>query len=322
MAVSEVNRPPVSCIPSPESPANRITTESSCSTGFEATDEFYTRRKGTCARDCPWNMALGSPLRIELETQRGEVVEQEVRERQREREEECDRDRLLVGKGVTGDRVQDPRQDARVLERIPAVQPQDPPEIDPERAEADGEDREDPARDRAAPLPYDRLHQVERREAEQHAEPRKRGNRDRVVPVRRQRVVLQMHEVRGDVRRVREEEQPEPSEDQQQRPAAPATPAVVDEDREQERNPGEKEVPDQVAGVAVPRVDVAHDDERDAEERRDEQAGDREDPAATRLHSRTGHSASARSARKSSGSETIDMLPSSARGHSSSGRSR
>src|SRR5215212_6045764 len=33
-AVSEVNRPPVSCIPSPESPANRITTESTCSTGF------------------------------------------------------------------------------------------------------------------------------------------------------------------------------------------------------------------------------------------------------------------------------------------------
>ena len=33
-AVSDVKRPPVSCIPSPESPANRITTESSCSTGF------------------------------------------------------------------------------------------------------------------------------------------------------------------------------------------------------------------------------------------------------------------------------------------------
>src|SRR5213595_112582 len=33
-AVSEVKRPPVSCIPSPESPAKRMTTESSCSTGF------------------------------------------------------------------------------------------------------------------------------------------------------------------------------------------------------------------------------------------------------------------------------------------------
>ena len=40
IAVSEVNRPPVSCIPSPESPANRITTDSSCSTGFEATSEL------------------------------------------------------------------------------------------------------------------------------------------------------------------------------------------------------------------------------------------------------------------------------------------
>jgi hypothetical protein len=39
-AVSEVKRPPVSCIPSPESPANRITTDSSCSTGFEATAQL------------------------------------------------------------------------------------------------------------------------------------------------------------------------------------------------------------------------------------------------------------------------------------------
>src|SRR3954463_4229859 len=33
-AVSEVKRPPVSCMPSPESPAKRMTTDSSCSTGF------------------------------------------------------------------------------------------------------------------------------------------------------------------------------------------------------------------------------------------------------------------------------------------------
>jgi hypothetical protein len=36
MAVSLVKRSPVSCIPSPESPANRITTRSRCSTGFDA----------------------------------------------------------------------------------------------------------------------------------------------------------------------------------------------------------------------------------------------------------------------------------------------
>ena len=101
-----------------------------------------------------------------------------------------------------------------MLERVPAVQPQGTAKIDPERAEADGEDREDPTRDHAAPLPHNRLHQVERREAEQDADPRERSNRDRVVPVRRQRVVLQMHEVRRDVRRVREEEQPEPAEHQ------------------------------------------------------------------------------------------------------------
>ena len=33
-AVSLVNRSPVSCMPSPESPAKRITTRSSCSTGL------------------------------------------------------------------------------------------------------------------------------------------------------------------------------------------------------------------------------------------------------------------------------------------------
>jgi hypothetical protein len=33
-AVSDVNRSPVSCMPSPESPANRMMTWSSCSTGF------------------------------------------------------------------------------------------------------------------------------------------------------------------------------------------------------------------------------------------------------------------------------------------------
>src|ERR1051325_7545075 len=34
IAVSLVNCPPVSCIPSPESPAKRMTTESRCSTAF------------------------------------------------------------------------------------------------------------------------------------------------------------------------------------------------------------------------------------------------------------------------------------------------
>ena len=34
-AVSLVKRSPVSCIPSPESPANRITTRSRCSTAFD-----------------------------------------------------------------------------------------------------------------------------------------------------------------------------------------------------------------------------------------------------------------------------------------------
>src|SRR5436305_2966110 len=45
-AVSDVNLPPVRCIPSPESPADRITTDSSCSTGFDATVSVYPYPRG------------------------------------------------------------------------------------------------------------------------------------------------------------------------------------------------------------------------------------------------------------------------------------
>ena len=74
-----------------------------------------------------------SALRVQLQSNGCEVVEQEVRKAQRQREHERDGDRLLVGEGIARDGVEDPRQDARVLERVPAVQAQDAAEVDPER---------------------------------------------------------------------------------------------------------------------------------------------------------------------------------------------
>src|SRR4051794_38363269 len=52
-AVSEVKRPPVSCMPSPESPAKRMTTDSSCSTGFPIGLTLYSEDLKACQRGIP-----------------------------------------------------------------------------------------------------------------------------------------------------------------------------------------------------------------------------------------------------------------------------
>src|SRR6476659_3238618 len=66
-AVSLVNRSPVSCIPSPESPANRMITRSSCSTGLELTGLGYASslaEKGTRARGSPSSRTVCGALRL------------------------------------------------------------------------------------------------------------------------------------------------------------------------------------------------------------------------------------------------------------------
>src|SRR5439155_24173434 len=98
---------------------------------------------------------------------------------------------------------------------IPAVQAEEAAEVDPERAEGDRDEGEDPTDDRASPLAYHGLHEVQRCEAEQHTHPGERSDRDGVVPVWRERVPLQMDEVRREVRRVREKKHPEAAEDEQ-----------------------------------------------------------------------------------------------------------
>src|SRR6266511_1579754 len=125
-----------------------------------------------------------------------------------------------------------------MLERVPAVEPQEPAEVDTER----------------------------------------------VVPEGCKRIALQMDEVRRDIRRVGEEEQPERAETDEDDSSAAPPPAVVDEDGEREWNPRQEQVPDQITKVDVARVDVAREYERNAKKRSGEQAEDRREPAPAGLH--------------------------------------
>src|SRR5258707_2365412 len=69
-AVSEVNRPPVSCIPSPESPAKRMTTDSSCSTGLATTGRYST---GLCRDRCGAPHQAAVPHGQALRRSRGQI---------------------------------------------------------------------------------------------------------------------------------------------------------------------------------------------------------------------------------------------------------
>src|SRR4051812_4231648 len=86
IAVSDVKRPPVNCMPSPESPANRITTESSCSTGFATSDSTLA----------PASTAV--PVRRGGE--RGSAVERAVRKHLEAAEEDDEPDQLTIAKRV------------------------------------------------------------------------------------------------------------------------------------------------------------------------------------------------------------------------------
>src|SRR3954470_5444173 len=88
-AVSEVKRPPVSCMPSPESPAKRMTTDSSCSPGF-ATNP---------ATLAPW-LPASALVPAHARGQRREAVEAHVSERQEAAEHDHEPDQVPVAEGV------------------------------------------------------------------------------------------------------------------------------------------------------------------------------------------------------------------------------
>ena len=74
-----------------------------------------------------------------------------------------------------------------------------------------------------------------------------------------------MHEVRDDIRRVRQEEEPGRGQRREDRQPTAAPVAVVEREREHERDPGEEEVPREEAVVPGVRVPLTPGEQGEAE---------------------------------------------------------
>src|SRR4051794_13926100 len=188
IAVSEVNRPPVSCMPSPESPANRITTESSCSTGFATSRPTLA----SCS-------AALSPCRS---SERSQAVEPAVGKRQEAAEHDHEPDQVAVAEGVVEPVTADLREASGPLDDVPAVQTQNAPQVDAHaRCEQRGQGDE-PADRRARGARDDELDEQQRGEPEREGGERERRQEDRVEL---SMLCTQVDEVGQHVRRVRQE---------------------------------------------------------------------------------------------------------------------
>src|SRR5215217_4412410 len=222
---------------------------------------------------------------FELETNADRAVHDDVCERQRGGEHDERRGEARMLERVLQFGANDVGDPARMDERIPAVEAEKSAEVDTEARQCKCTDDAEPRHCSACrPFP-DRLHHVQRSKAEDESRPRDRGEHQRVVPERCRDRLVQVDEVRQQVRRVREKEQPEHAEDDDERPAS-APRRRVCEEREHERDPSEDEVPDEEVIERVTRVVAAVDDEENAEggcgeERRDRQR------AAARQYGRT-----------------------------------
>src|SRR5512133_2725055 len=129
-------------------------------------------------------------------------------------------------------------------EDVPRVPAQNAAEVDTDGAQPQGDEHEEPRVTCAGGASHDRLNQVERHEPKQETGRRRRPDQQTFEPEGLAGHVRQVSEVRDDVGRVREEQQPEEAECHQldDPPAAPV--AVVDEQRKPEWDPGEEEVPE------------------------------------------------------------------------------
>ena len=136
-------------------------------------------------------------------------------------------------------------------DRVPAVEPVNPADVDPGAAEQEDRRQHQPAQDAPVPPLHHALDEEHRAEAEH--EPRRRERRDhaRVVPERHPGRQADVDEVGDDVRRVGEEQQPRCAEGRKEREAAPAALGVVERQTEQERDPGEKQVPGEEPELAA-----------------------------------------------------------------------
>ncbi len=101
------------------------------------------------------------------------------------------------------------QQAAGVGDHIPTVPAREAPQVDAKAGQAEygeGEEPTDPGAGRAA---HQRLHQVERDQAQEGAGPGKGDEQDQVIPERNVALRSQVQHVGEDVGRVGEEEQPE-----------------------------------------------------------------------------------------------------------------
>src|SRR4051794_10596226 len=247
IAVSEVKRPPVNCMPSPGSPANRITTESSCSTGFAT----------SASPLAPASAAIPSRRGGE----RGEPVQAAVREHLEAAEDEDEADQVAIAERVVQPVADDPGEVPGTLHDVPAVQPQDAPQVDPDARRQERRQSHCPADRRPGRARDDELNEEERREPERERGERERRQEDRVeLAMLRSKV----DEVGQHVRRVRQEHEPREA-DEQELDDRPAARICDDEqDGEDEWHPGEREVPDEIAVARLAECTVARHQERHA----------------------------------------------------------
>src|SRR6266516_2540147 len=129
-------------------------------------------------------------------------------------------------------------------EDVPRVPAQNAAEVDADGAQPQGDEHEEPRVTRAGGASHDRLNQVERHEPKQETRRRRRPDQQTFVPEGLAGDVRQVSEVRDDVGRVREEQQPEEAECQHLDSPRAAPVAVVDEQCKPERDPGEEKVPE------------------------------------------------------------------------------
>src|SRR5262245_57821215 len=145
-AVSEVKRPPVRCMPSPKSPAKRMTTDSSCSTGL-ATSE------STLAPEVLPAWAVVTHARDE----RREAVEARIGEGEEAAEQDHEPDQVAVPERVRQPEPRELPQPSWLLDRVPAVQAQDASEVDPDARKEERSERRAPPEERAAGTRDDKL---------------------------------------------------------------------------------------------------------------------------------------------------------------------
>ena len=109
------------------------------------------------------------------------------------------------------------------------------------------------------------LDEVDRDEAEHQARPGERHEQRHVEPHRHVLDEAKELELGDEVRRVRQEYQPQDERKGEKREARPTPMAVVHEQREQQRHPSEHEVPEQVPVVRAAAQSEAEEDEADGE---------------------------------------------------------